>query len=72
MEDRQFGLWIRVAQFNQLKKLVVEVQGYEASVHKTQNPPSGSLQKMNSQMDSIVRAMDNALSQLMLEGSTVV
>lgn len=49
---------------------MVEVQGYDASMHKTQNPPSGSLQKMNSQQVSTVTG--NAVSQLMVEGSMVV
>ena len=69
MEDRQFGPWIRATQFNQSKKSVVEVQGYDASLHKTQNPTSGSLQNMNSQW--VYTMIGKAVSQLLVEGPMV-
>ena len=68
MEDRQFGPWIRVAQFNYSKKLVVEVQGYDASLYKTQNP-NGNPQNTMSQWISTM--IGNAVSHLMVEGPMV-
>ena len=47
VEDRQFGPWIRAAQFSYSKKAVVEVQGYDAPVHKVQNPCGNSQNLMS-------------------------
>lgn len=72
VEDRQFGLWIRAAQFNQSKKTVVEVQGYEGPTHKSQNQPGNVSQNTNSQLDSTARGMHNEVNQLLLRGATAV
>ena len=69
VEDRQFGPWIRATQFNQSKKSVVEVQGYDPSMHKIQNPTSGSLQNTNSQR--VYTMIGKAVSQLLVEGPVV-
>ena len=68
VEDRQFGPWIRAAQFNYSKKSAMEVQGYDASLYKTQNP-NGNPQNTMSQWISTMTG--NAVSQLMVEGPMV-
>lgn len=72
VKDRQFGPWIRAALFNQSKKTVVEVQGYEGPMHKSQNQPGGVSQNTNSQLDSMARGMNNELNQLLLGGAIAV
>ena len=51
--------------------MVVEVQGYEGTMHKSKNQPSGVSQNTNSQLDSTARGMNNELNQLLLGGATV-
>ena len=51
--------------------MVVEVQGYEGTMHKSKNQPSGVSQNTNSQLDSTARGMNTKLNQLLLGGATV-
>ena len=51
--------------------MVVEVQGYEGTMHKSKNQPSGVSQNTNSQLDSTARGMNTELNQLLLGGATV-
>ena len=51
--------------------MVVEVQEYEGTMHKSNNQPSGVSQNTNSQLDSTARGMNNELNQLLLGGATV-
>nr|XP_023889748.1 uncharacterized protein LOC112001798 [Quercus suber] len=68
VEDRQFGPWIRAAQFNYSKKTVVEVQGYEVSKHTVQNP-NGSNQNEIPQRPPMVTG--TGASQMMMGGHVV-
>ena len=51
--------------------MLVEVQGYEGTMHKSKNQPSGVSQNTNSQLDSTARGMNTELNQLLLGGATV-
>ena len=51
--------------------MVVEVQGYEGTMHKSKNQTSGVSQNTNSQLDSMARGMNTELNQLLLGGATV-
>ena len=68
VEQRQFGPWIRAAQFNFSKKAVVEVQGYDALVHKIQNP-CGNPQNLMPHRN--VAEASKVVRQPVLDGHTV-
>lgn len=40
-EEQQYGPWLRVPQFNSVRKTIVEVQGFE-SLGSHRNPPRGT------------------------------
>ena len=68
VEQRQFGPRIRAAQFNFSKKAVVEVQGYDALVHKIQNP-CGNPQNLMPHRN--VAEASKVVRQPVLDGHTV-